>query len=244
MDLMPNAPLLEVICEFRTAAGGAPDVTVPGVLYEKLRDVFPKKENAPGFGFTVQLTPGSAGAAPLLYPVRFRSENDLDAVQVSPFAVSCHRIPPYEGWDAYLQVVSRVWRVYSEIVDPTQVERVGLRYINRIPVPPSERAEAADYLTIAPGLPEVLAGREASDFFHRYTLNYEKPNGSLMLQAGIQAVSPTDVGVIVDLDFGFSPQDEAVTQITDVLTAAHAAVEEAFLACLSDRIRSRLEGQE
>lgn len=247
MDLLENAPLLEAVCEFRVLPASAPDVTLPGVLYEKLKEAFPNKEAPrPGASIGVLIQPLPTMpilSSPMLYPVRFRSADSLDIVQVDALAVSVHRTPPYDGWDAYLSRISRVWDAYQEIVDVSLIDRVGLRYINRIPVEKSIHLDASAFLTITPGLPAALSGRGVSDFFHRYILTYDRPRGSLILQSGVQIVSPNDVGVVLDLDFGFSPQMPQLADMQTSLASAHDVVENAFLACLSEPLRAKLEGR-
>lgn len=41
---------------------------------------------------------------------------------------------PYSGWSEFRTVAGRVWDVYNEIVRPSSLSRIGLRFINRIPL--------------------------------------------------------------------------------------------------------------
>lgn len=65
----------------------------------------------------------------------FSQTDRKQLVQVRKSGFSFNRLAPYEGLDAYLREIERVWRLYREIAQPIRVRSLRLRYINRIEVP-------------------------------------------------------------------------------------------------------------
>lgn len=52
-----NSPLIEAGCEFRFAPGEPWDLAIPGLLYEKFREKFPKRRQANAFETTIVAGP-------------------------------------------------------------------------------------------------------------------------------------------------------------------------------------------
>jgi len=65
----------------------------------------------------------------------FNQSDRKQLVQVRRTGFSFNRLAPYAGWDAYLEEIQRVWRLYCEIAQPIRVRTLRLRYINRIEAP-------------------------------------------------------------------------------------------------------------
>jgi uncharacterized protein (TIGR04255 family) len=85
------------------------------------------------------------------------SEDEPQLVQVRRGGFSFNRFPPYKGLDEYLPEIERTWKVFVDLVSPVTVRRVGLRYINRILLPPvDDIVHLNDYLYIESRLPDEV----------------------------------------------------------------------------------------
>lgn len=84
----------------------------------------------------------------------FRQADGRQLVQVRQSGFSFNRLAPYEGFEAYLPEIQRVWDVYRQLVAPISVQTLRLRYINRILLPlDGGRVDLGAYLTSQPALP-------------------------------------------------------------------------------------------
>lgn len=84
----------------------------------------------------------------------FRQPDGQQLVQVRQSGFSFNRLVPYEGFDAYLPEIQRVWDLYREFTAPISVRTLRLRYINRILLPLVEaHVDLGVYLTSQPTLP-------------------------------------------------------------------------------------------
>jgi uncharacterized protein (TIGR04255 family) len=167
----------------------------------------------------------------------FSSADEKQLYQARSDGFTMHRLAPYESWETFRDEARRLWTLYRETARPLGVERVALRYINRLdlPLPPGE---LEDYLRtfpeVAPDLPQELEG-----FFLQLTIAQRDLESTLLLRELI--VPPTNPGVVsvvLDIDLVRSaeiPPDEA--RIWSFIEALHARKTAIFEACITDRAR-------
>jgi uncharacterized protein (TIGR04255 family) len=101
-------------------------------------------------------------------------------VRLDGFGLS--HLRPYDTWGTLRDEFNGLWRTYCEITRPTNVTRVGVRYINRLelPLPFSDFKEYIETVPeIAPGLPQGLAS-----FFMRVVIPVDEiPAVAIISQA-------------------------------------------------------------
>ena len=94
---------------------------------------------------------------------------------------SFSRLYPYENWAQFTNEAMRLWKIHRELAKPSDIQRLGVRFINRIPIS-GERVRIDDYFRGFPDdLPELnltLAGFLHHDILavpgHRYSMNIIK----------------------------------------------------------------------
>ena len=147
------------------------------------------------------------------------------------------RLAPYESWEAFRNEARRLWEVYRQTVKPVRIERVALRYVNRLDLP-GPRAELKDYLQTSPeiaaGLPQGLDG-----FFMQLQIPVEDLNSRLFLNlTTCEPPKPGIVAVVLDIDLfrteNLPQEEEALWQL---LESMRARKNEFFEACINDRTR-------
>lgn len=231
-------PIVEVVCEFRFIPAEPWDLTIPGLVYDRLRSHFPHKQ---AFKFleseAVVEEHEVRQEFRMADRVRFLREDEKAFVQIAPDLLSIHHLDPYPAWEGFVPIVRDAFEHYNEIARPKGLRRIGLRYINRIIIP-ALPAKLEDYLNfrpfIGPGLPQNI-----TDFILGIQSSYAEGRDILRLQLrpaepGIR--SQTDV--LVDLDY-FLAQTEAVPleKAFDWIDTAHFHIQEAFEASITDRLR-------
>ena len=225
-------PLVEAVCEFRFAPTDQWDLTVPGRLYDRISDDFPLREQAQSFA--LQLAEGAQSVVPAVQRtsdrVLMNREDGSALVQVGPHQLAVHHKLPYPGWTDFYALIERMLGMYLEIV-PSTPARVGLRYINQIPLSSSEPMEIGSLITLDPPIPAEI-DRPLENFYQRYELQHDEPEGILIHQTGGLQLSPEGERIVMlDLDFGsLSGSAPDVPAVASWLQAAHDRVEEAFQA--------------
>ena len=65
----------------------------------------------------------------------FRSADTKQAVQALKDGFSFSRFRPYQDWDAFSKEARDLWERYVSLTKPEKVNRISLRYINRLELP-------------------------------------------------------------------------------------------------------------
>src|SRR5207244_3682868 len=89
----------------------------------------------------------------------FSSADEKQVCQGRLDGFTVHRLAPYQGWLPFRDEARRLWDRYRQTVQPRNVRRVAIRYINRLDLPLP--AELKDYLRtfveVSPDLPQGVA---------------------------------------------------------------------------------------
>jgi uncharacterized protein (TIGR04255 family) len=133
--------------------------------------------------------------------LRFRSGDQKYIAQFNRDGFVLSRLEPYESWEKLSREATRLWNGYAEFLKPQQIDRVGLRYINRIQLPLGE-LNFEEYLQVSASTPPGL-NFPISGFMHQdsvvvpdnpYAVNIIKTIQPPNLSAG------TGLGLIFDID--------------------------------------------
>lgn len=80
---------------------------------------------------------------------KVHSADELHVAQFNKDAFVFSRLKPYDNWEQLNSEALRLFVIYCELLKPTEVTRIGLRFINRIAVK-QEKVELADYYKYPP----------------------------------------------------------------------------------------------
>jgi len=97
---------------------------------------------------------------------RLQDEQNHHVAQFTLNGVALSRLEPYEEWATFQAEALRFWRIFIELAEPTVIQRLGVRYINRIPLDDGE--QPSQYLNTVPAPPPGLE-LTAESFFHQDT---------------------------------------------------------------------------
>ena len=252
----PNPPIREVVCEFRYEEDGHWDAAAPGLVYSALNSEFPRRlaperpvsTGAPTLESSDLSAPGAQHLELRVGPpesLRFWRESDeLGYFSLAPYRWSVHHFKPYPSWKRFSEIVDKGFNAYQGVLDPTKVQRVGLRYINAIDlgqaaidlglrsVPLEEFVEFYPFL--GDSMPQVLAR-----FHSLVQMDFENARDSLILQIwNTPRPRGTDIEIVLDLDyFLVQPENFDLGETAEWLETAHANVESVFEGCLKEPTR-------
>jgi len=239
----PNAPIVEAVMDVRAAV--ATEISVDGLkeVHQGEEERYP--EHQLNFlvsgGMLVNQADVTAGASKRLNGHVYRRADVTQVYQARLDGFTFSRLAPYEHWEAFFAEGMRLWRRYAVIARPPSVERLALRYINRIDPPVGQPVEMSDYLLtrpeMSPLLPQTLDG-----FFLNAQLSLGDGGPILTL---IETVVPSPTGgvsLILDIDVAYTQALRVGDDIDDILTSRFSSLRDAkngvFEACITDRARS------
>ena len=242
-DRLRKPIVVEAICEFRFVADTPWDWTIPGQLYDRIQADFPQRSQIQGMGFQLQASPSMPPVATIQTGperVQLKRTNGSAMVQVGQNLLAINHFPPYPSWDEFRALILVVWNEYQGVTSETVLQRIGLRYINQIPLP-TEAVPIDQWITLDPPLSGQL-DRPLRGFYQRYELEETTPEGVLIHQTGIQNLEG-QIGLVLDLDFGSTQVRhlKATEAVQAWLEAAHTCVYEAFVASLNPAFYEKLK---
>lgn len=238
-----NPPIVEALCEFQFEPDSPWDLAIPGLVYGKVENTFPKRRQATVLGLGIAAGPDAVEQqVRTMDRMQFLREDETALIQVGPHFLAVNHLEPYPSWEEFLPLIERGLGAYREVADPQSIHRVGLRYINRIEFA-SRRIDLKDYFEfrpfVGPNLPQ-----EHGPFRVGILVPYENSRDILRIELISSArTKPDSLVVMLDLEyFLVKPGEVALDNIFQwVDDVAHDRIEAAFEACITDQLRQRFE---
>jgi uncharacterized protein (TIGR04255 family) len=241
-EKLAKPPLIEALCEFRFGITGPWTADVVDRLSERVGSDFSVRSESE----TMQIDLGTHPPATHKHPVWQLKRPDASAmVQVSPAgALVINHLRPYDRWETYRDLILRTLGEFVQVVGAGPIDRIGLRYINRL-ILGSSQPGLRDVLSVYPRLSGPLE-RGLLNFYQRADLVHSDAEGVLVHQVGLGTPTAPEGprSIMLDLDFGSVPtrrfRADDVDDLLEWLERAHERVEEAFIASLQPEYYDRL----
>ncbi|MBI5307980.1 MAG: TIGR04255 family protein [Planctomycetes bacterium] len=201
---LTKSPIVEAAIEVRAQAKITWDEPlVTEQLKTKLPD-YPNTQSQREFKSTLEFGIGKKAKGDVLdmgwKGLRFESADKLHIAQFNRDSFLFSRLQPYDSWEQFCDEGLRLWQLYMNLAKPTEIQRVGLRFINRMELSQDEQME--DYLQILPQKPQGL-DIPIGSFFHHEVLNVPDYPYAINIRRTIQPPNKaTDkkIGLILDID--------------------------------------------
>ncbi|QKQ75564.1 TIGR04255 family protein [Nostoc sp. TCL240-02] len=183
----------------------------------------------------------TATASQAVVGYRFISHDMKQIFQARLNGFTFSRLAPYERWENLQNEAQRLWDIYRAVIKPKNVNRVAVRYINKLDLP-LPMNDFKDYLRTLPEVsPDLSQG--LSDFFMQLQIPQEDIGGMLLLNEVIIPPSGDDlVSMVLDIDLFCNvnfPGDGIAHW--DLLEKFRVRKNEIFEACITDKTRELLK---
>lgn len=161
-------------------------------------------------------------------------------IQLGPRLLVVNALRPYPTWQGFKPRTEMAWSGLQSVAEIKGLERIGLRYINRIKLP--EKEPKLDdyfefYLTIGPRLPQNMVS-----FIVGAEFPYMQGRDHCRVQLGTAPDSGQESLYILDIDYFLArPRAVEVSDALQWIEEAHSRVEEVFEGCITDRLRTLFE---
>ena len=151
--------------------------------------------------FGVRIEPKAATQELGWRGLRLQSADQLHVAQFNRDSFVFSRLQPYESWEHLEKEAMRLWQLHFKIAGPTEVQRLGVRFINRIAMPP-QATRFEDYIEPHPQTPREL-DLPFLNFLHKETLLVPERDYGINLTKTLQLAQDRKVegaGIILDID--------------------------------------------
>jgi len=235
------SPIIEALCQFQFEPDSSWDLTIPGLIYEKVQKTFPKRNQVAqisiGIAANAEVIGQQIGALPLM---QFLNEAGNALIQVGQNLLTVNQLKPYSSWQQFLPLIEEGLQAYRNVAHPKTIQRVALQYLNRIEFEHPVKLE--DYLHFYPFLGKELP-QDIGAFVVGVQISRENARDLLNLQlTRLNVEEPNEVAMILDLNYMLAkPGEVALDHVLEWVNNAHDYVEEIFEACITDRLRQRFK---
>lgn len=236
-------PLEQFVCEFRFEPGSPWDLTIPGLIYERLQGDFPKRKQEARYESRLKKAKqGLEHEVTKSEQIKLLNESENAFVQIGQNLIAVVHLRPYPGWEEFLPMINRGLEVYKEVARPVGINRIGLRCVNLVRIPDS-KVELEQYFDFYPHLGKRLPN-EIGTFLSGVEFGFNEGRDILRLQiqTAVSENPQAETDILLDLDYflgisgsiGFEDMDKW-------LSIAHGRVEDAFEGSITGKARELFE---
>ncbi|NUQ60911.1 MAG: TIGR04255 family protein [Pirellulales bacterium] len=200
---LPNAPIVEAVIHWRARAEKKLE---PDALQEQLKAKLPdypnvQRQQEVGVGAEFGPEGASVQQRHSWHGFRFESDDKLQVAQYTRNGFVFSRLKPYQDWEKFQAEAQRLWCIYRELAEPSEIQRLGVRFINLISVEPND---VASVLALPPSSPESIK-LPVKAFLYQTKFSIPDHPYELNVVQTIQPPAPPEresFGLILDLDVG------------------------------------------
>ncbi len=202
IETLNNAPITEAVFDIRTLTDRPISIDKLNEIHSKVKDELPIKEEISVLEAYFGVGPeGLKTSYEQQKPgFMFKSSDRKNIFQAKVGGFTFNRLSPYVNWKSFSGDADNYWKIYSDIVKPTKVTRLALRYINKIELPYSTR-NLDQYFNIGPDF-SGKSSHKIQGFILR--MNIVQPKNSF--EAIVTMIKETDIEkkrklvIILDID--------------------------------------------
>ncbi|MGH8065711.1 MAG: TIGR04255 family protein [Candidatus Entotheonellia bacterium] len=233
-----NPPLIEALVEFRILPDSPWDLTVHGLIYEKIKKTFPHKEQR--LIQEVDIKQGPKGIEQQVHVSErsfFFTNDKTMFVQIGQHLLAINCLRPYPTWREFKPRIEEAFNALLNSIDVKGLAKISHRAINRIEVPLSP-INLGDFFEFRPFLGTRLP-RNMRSFILGCVLPFfnERDLCKVQLTTGA-ADTPSHSAFLLDIDYFLAkPEDLPVDNALVWVEEAHENVNNIFEGCVTDRLR-------
>jgi uncharacterized protein (TIGR04255 family) len=238
----PNAPIIEATLDIQVKASSP--LPAQAAFLEFAKSVSDEYPNSADINhLEVSLLPAgpapTIGQAARITGVRLTQPGNERALMVQQRGLTFSHMPPYTSWATFQPEARKLWRRYMDIVKPVGVERVALRYVNRIDI--AQRSiELEDYFDLYPHVSKSIK-HETAAFFMQVQLPQSDMTPTTLAVINFASADPGGPNIcriILDIDvFTMHDFPASVEEPFAALENIRARKNELFESFITDKTR-------
>ncbi len=216
-------PIIEAVIQIRVSVDA--DQRAFEAIAHKLKKKYPQQQPQQNFQVTIGNTGADVGISQEASGIRVASDDQTDVVLIEKRGITAARLPLYPGWDTLRENTRAAWQAWKAETPRHPIERVGVRYINRIDIPFTVRAiSLSQYLTIAPNAAPVT----------------QQPLITFTTQIAFPTVNPFWTATITTTTLGQTmlPNHHSIILDIDIARTAEIIINDADLWPMIDEARA------
>ncbi len=233
--------IIEALCEFVFTPGEPSDFTIFGRFEGYLAGRLPNRDQIEVMAINVRNLGGSIEQAMVREPrMRFFDEGRTRLAQVGTNLLSANVLPPYPHWGQFRSFILECLNAYVQAAKPSRIERMTLRYIDRLNPPAAPgKFRLGDWLQAGSAYIPSFLDDSAGAATSRVQKNVDDGVEIVSVVHQLDEQGNPSITLDTELVVHDVPLDDAVVGAR--LDLLHRRVIEVFEACISDKTRALLK---
>jgi uncharacterized protein (TIGR04255 family) len=235
----PRPPIVEAAIEFKFDQ--SVDDEALGKVAGKFRPDYPNVHDESQVAF--QFSPDGMKQIPSFRGKRLSSHDQANIIIVRTNAYGCMRLAPYCGWDEFVKMAQYGWAVVTRSIGRRPVQRVGVRYVNRLDIPSEGVVNEDEYLRFYPKAPDLDWGPMSN-----YVLQMSRPLNADGCSVNVNS-GPTPPpllahqSVLLDIDvYAAGLELRRDDELWDLVAKIRQHKNRIFESCITDKARALFNG--
>lgn len=212
-EKLRNPPVIEGIVDFRVESNGTESgsLTPAGLSDSEMRqfadsiqDRFPVREERIAIEGSMTIGPGGTSntVSQKLGALVARTAKGDRAVQCHRNGLTCSVMSPYGEWEELLGLMEWAWPRYRTLQAAARITRIGVRFINRVPLLTPGQLEDTFTVFARPPLDGFGA---PSEYLMRMVGHHLNPDCVVILTQVLDG--PTNTHCFLDIDIAHQPEN-------------------------------------
>jgi uncharacterized protein (TIGR04255 family) len=240
-EQLSNAPVQEGLIDLRVVLSSPPTLESLAGLVAELAECYP--EAVPIHRTEIKLdlseTNASSQSDSSFMGMRLTSVDKTVVFQAQADGFTVSRLRPYSSWPDLIGEAKSLWLVYKKHLAPVSIDRVAVRYINRLEFP-QQVADFAEYLTAPPVVPVALP-QSLSNYYIRLQIPHPDSGAMIVLSQALEEVTESIASVILDIDvFKLVSLDSESMEMWETLEKLRQVKNLAFFGSVTEKMIARL----
>lgn len=235
-----NPTIREALCEihFTLPEGVVWDSAIYGRFFKHVEGEFPELEPVTSAGLQMQLPSGRVGFLPPHSRMRYKHASRNLLLQLSEGIITVNLLPKYGGWTQMQADIALAWSWTKDIVMPTGIARIGLRYINFIPKANKDEVPGDWLAPNAYVASAVLASQPG--FLSRAEVHSTRQRKAIVTVG--EAVEGERSMLVLDTDCIEEAEKDQSLELQPTISLLHDTAWQIFSSFLTTRLKAFLEG--
>lgn len=229
----PNAPIREAIFDIRVNQLEGKTYEDFAGIYELIKDKYINKRKINMFESTFNFAENKTSETNSFFRgVIFSDKQNKKQVQFRTDGFTLNFLSLYSNWDDFKSEAYELWKIYLEYFPTANVERIALRYINRIEIPTTFKG-FEEYVINIPPIPSVLP-KVYKSFFSQIEVPCEDEDYSAIITSTIETLTEKHIPYILDIDVYKDVKDNLNFDDFDYIRKVKNSI---FESCITDNAR-------
>ncbi len=172
---------------------------------------------------------------------RLASDDQTSVAIVNPASLAAASLAPYPGWGVFRERLQAVLETWNAIAPRYDIQRVGVRTINRIDIPQESAAaiKLDDYIAFRPEV-DAITSRPLTGYFVQATLPTVVDHWSATINSTMLMPPPLlqHRSILLDIDvFRMEQIPMNVKELWPIIEQARGIKNDLFERCITEKTR-------